>query len=68
MADKKSQKLIEQNKKAQDKSGKLKAHYRDMPRYKVIFAYEGQFKNDFKKTVSRMVTDLNKRATKMIIK
>lgn len=42
------------------KDGTLKAKYKDMPRYKVIFGYEDSFKDNFKKLSQNMSKDIVK--------
>lgn len=40
------------------KSGKLKAKYRDLPRYKAIYKIEDEYKKDFNSMLKKMFNEI----------
>lgn len=42
--------------------------YKDAPRFQVIYGYENDFKNKFKKNTKRMVEEVSALAMKMVSK
>jgi len=51
---------------AQTKDGKLKAKYRDLPRYPVILEYEAEFKNSFNKNLASMATHITRKMVEFL--
>lgn len=64
----KNKQIVKEDKISQDNKGKLKPKYRDMPRFKAIFEYEAEFKNNYHKQLKTMVMDISKQLVKQIVK
>jgi len=51
---------------AKRKDGKLKKKYHDLPRFPVIYKYEGDFKDSFKAMTNMLVKDIGVHLNKFV--
>ncbi len=58
--------IKKQHDNAKDATGKLKPKYKDEPRYKAIFGYEGEFTKNFEKLSKQMAKDVVKEITILV--
>lgn len=52
--------------KFKTKDGKLKAQYKDLPRYKLIYTYEDFFRSKFNQTLRAIAKDLKTKMNNLI--